>query len=760
MTGNNQEEINMALSELLISNFELLKTEISGRVYSLREKVISCNPIRLLSSIASNTTFSAMMKSLIETSEGDDGIEEIITMLSTEYIQSILASSPNKYVEGGSEDDRGIFNEILKDIGDIYKLVYLFYFSWGFKVQKSEPEINEDLINHIVEAQMMYLVRGNRYQVYETEYFERLLKVHDPILIELFGVDIEKTVEGIKKLQYSLTQGRCDSIFKNRELQQTFMHCEEEVRNYDTEIENVVNQAFGTALNDVISVTDWPKKFVKELSWKLGEEEEFFNRLEFSGWPILDLPIQKRPFLEVNEKYYCFDYYSFVDNFYRSLQKTVRRLQPSYKWSDYQQLASEKMVEDIFRSLLPGCSTYTSNYYPANGIQHMAENDLIVLYDDTIIIVEVKAGSFVYTPPFIDFEAHIRSYKSLIEKADEQCKRTEVYLKSSNCPALYDKSRKIKTYIDMTKVSEVFMMSVTIDNINTFATKAEKLKFLQLRCNAISIAVDDLMVYRDYFNSPLLFLHFLAQRRLATQEEKLFLNDELDHLGMYIKDNCYTLKMKQFPKDTRVQFIGYREELDDYFMKLYHPQLKVKKPLPNLPNLFLKIINYLEDNEVSNRSSIANYLLSFASDAKKDFCNNVEFVLKRQRQIGSQVIFNATGTGDFLRYTCFVNQLNVLALPSNQKREYTLACLLWNKDPERYLIDLYFDEQGVFLKVDLKRYTAQDIHENELEKLKKYGESIARKRFEKYQMENKSKIGRNQLCPCGSGRKYKKCCGR
>lgn len=66
----------------------------------------------------------------------------------------------------------------------------------------------------------------------------------------------------------------------------------------------------------------------------------------------------------------------------------------------------------------------------------------------------------------------------------------------------------------------------------------------------------------------------------------------------------------------------------------------------------------------------------------------------------------------------------------------------------------------VFLKVDLKRYTAQDIHENELEKLKKYGESIARKRFEKYQMENKSKIGRNQLCPCGSGRKYKKCCGR
>ena len=25
---------------------------------------------------------------------------------------------------------------------------------------------------------------------------------------------------------------------------------------------------------------------------------------------------------------------------------------------------------------------------------------------------------------------------------------------------------------------------------------------------------------------------------------------------------------------------------------------------------------------------------------------------------------------------------------------------------------------------------------------------------------NPSKIGRNELCPCGSGKKYKKCCGK
>ncbi|MCK4727443.1 MAG: SEC-C domain-containing protein, partial [Desulfobacterales bacterium] len=25
---------------------------------------------------------------------------------------------------------------------------------------------------------------------------------------------------------------------------------------------------------------------------------------------------------------------------------------------------------------------------------------------------------------------------------------------------------------------------------------------------------------------------------------------------------------------------------------------------------------------------------------------------------------------------------------------------------------------------------------------------------------SKKKVGRNQPCPCGSGKKYKKCCGR
>ena len=203
----------------------------------------------------------------------------------------------------------------------------------------------------------------------------------------------------------------------------------------ESQIENgqqLLSQFFGTALNDVCSVTGWADAFVAELSYGLGDDPSFFEHPEYPGWPIINLPIQRRPFIRLNGISYCFDYYSFIDNFYRSIQKTITRLDPSYKWNEIQKETSESMVESVFQKLLPGCVVYRNNYYPKErSIKNLCENDLIILYYDVAIIVEVKAGSFVYTAPLVDYEQHIKSYKSLIKDPDLQCKRTYDYLVSN-----------------------------------------------------------------------------------------------------------------------------------------------------------------------------------------------------------------------------------------------------------------------------------------------------------------------------------------
>ena len=759
MSSNQQKQFTAYLKSKYLEETQKVNEKISA----IKEKILRCDPIQLLSF----SSIQGLMPFVNLFSESQGSFQDIPIARATEYIQSILVSASCNSLEYLDGDPSSLFFEILKDIEELHSLIQNFYVCWIAKLEDLVPGTENDILKSIIEAQIMYLVRGHRYPVFEIEYYQKLLQEHDDIFKDVFGISSTDIINGISKLQYSLTQGKVDALNQFQNIFEEFQNYKVEEQDaffaeHKQENEDFYNKFFGTQLHDVAKITQWPDNFIKELSWELDDKTNFFNDSPFAGWPIIDLPVFKRPFIRINNIFYCFDYYSFIDNFYRVIQKTITRLRPHYKWSDNQQVASEKMVENIFQSLLPHCITYHSNYYPINNsMKQTAENDLIVLYDDVLIIVEVKAGSFVYTPPIMDFDAHIKSYKSLIEKADWQCQRTKDYLTGKSQPLLYDANHIVKAAIDMDKISSIFMMSVTIDNINTFAAKAEKLRFMQLKSNAISIAVDDLMVYREYFNSPLMFLHFLQQRSLATQESKLALNDELDHLGMYIKHNCYCFQTNKISKESVGNFIGYREDLDNYFCKLYHPQLSPKKPLPNIPDLFLRIIHYLEVESIEGRSSITNYFLNFSTDAKNDFCNQVNYVLNRQKEIKRDIPIHVAGAGEnSLRYTCFVDQHGVIESSYSRKREYTLACLSWNNDPDRYLINLCFDSIGNFIKVELKRFTSQDIKPEESDQIYKLGKEVAERRMFQYHQTHKGKIGRNQLCPCGSGKKYKKCCGR
>lgn len=762
ITKNNIKPSQLSeIKKYLINNYQVVVDEINNKVKEIRDKVLLCDPILLLS-------FSAdigMMNFTNIFSENEMSSEAMPVTMSTEYIQSIYVSSKKNEIIDYEQDPSIIFNEILVNIDELHQLIQNFYFCWGAVLEDKYKDENEEIISAIIEEQMLYLVRGKRYQIFECEYFEKLLYIHNDILEKLFGISFNDVISGIKKLQYSLTQGKIDIIEQFRHIMNEFESYgdneEKFFEEHESEGQDFYDKLIGTKLRNVMQVTGWSEKFIDELSWKQNSVPEFFSQHNYSGWPIIDLPIFKRPFIKIDDVSYCFDYYSFIDNFYRVLQKTITRIEPGYQWSKYQQIASEAMVKDVFKSILPDCSTYTSNYYPIkNNSKDFAENDLIVVYDDTLIIVEVKAGSFVYTPPFTDFDAHIKSYKNLIEKADWQCQRTEDYIRGKNIVNLYDSKHKLKTTIDMKKINSIYAMSVTIDNINSVAAKAEKLKYLELKSKAISIAIDDLMVYREYFESPLIFLHFLQQRSLATQNPKLALNDELDHLGMYIKHNCYNFQTEFISKETKINFIGYREELDDYFCKLYHPKLKPTKPIQRIPQLILEIINYLQINLVENRSFIANYFLNFSTEAKEQFCEKTEYILNKQKKTKTVIPFHANGIHNSLRYTCFVNQSGIVETDEKYKIKYTLACLSWNKDIDRFLVELDFDENNKLIKVSLKKFTKQDINENEKEDIEKLGSKIAEIRFDEYKKTHKGKIGRNQLCPCGSGKKYKKCCGK
>lgn len=752
MKNNMTEDLHNKLIEETANNCDNLKKEIDNLILEIKKEVLQSNPLSLLK--FSHTM--AQMCNFNITSEFQLSKDAIHTQRMTEYVQSILVSSSSEYnYSKDTEDPSKKYFEILNKIKEMHDLIDYFYICYDLKKEKNA---DFDYSFTLYEAQLDYLIRGKRYQCFEKEYLSNLLIVHSQEFEKIFGLSATDIVNGIINLEWSISQGVFSVLNKidtdtceSEQITLELFH-----NKYQEEFKNVFDALVGYGIFDVAKITKWPDKFIKELSYELGECTDFWNVGEFSGWPVIDLPIQKRPFISINNCYYCFDYYSLADNIYRVIQKTVTKMDKDYSWKDNQQLASETTVEKIFQTLLPGCTTYLGNYYPINGSKkNLAENDLLVIYDNIIIVIEVKAGSFVYTSPLTDFDNHIKSYKTLIEKADHQCSRTYDYLTSVNNAIFYTDKHDEKFIVDMNDIKDIFMISVTVDNINTLAAKAEKISFLNLKSNAICIGLDDLMVYKKYFESPLLFIHYLYHRRLATQNAKLALNDELDHLGMYIKHNHYNLDSEKLDPNVSYSYFGYREELDEYFSSLYHEHLNVSKPGQDLPLLFIQIIKYLEKNKVPNRVQAATYLLDFSSDEKESFCNFIYDIVDQHNTL--KMVLNSVGLENSLRYNCFINQCFA---SYESKRKHVLSILAYNKESDRWLFDIYLDKSKNLLKFAFEKFSFDKIKSDEMDEFVSYGRELAEKRLAKYRSTHKEKIGRNQLCPCGSGKKYKKCCGR
>ena len=737
-----------------------IKSEINDLIKTIRENVLKCDPLQLLN-------YSQMMfhSSILGTTSEFQlmDLDSMAIARTTEYIQSIYIANERRQPED-FDDPSELFFQISSDFNKLYQLVLLYYFTVGEKY-KATHSVDDDLLSEIIEAQMSFSIRGQRYQVFEHDYYRGLLEPHNDIFIKLFNISADEIIDGIDKLQYALSQGRMDTITDLMDMFEEFRNADENdafliIESQKEKGQELISQSFGVELNDVCKVTGWKKDFVEALSFGFGDCPEFFNDEEYSGWPVIDLPVQKRPFIKIDENYYCFDYYSFSDNFYRAIQKAVSRLDSGYNWSAIQQYASESMTAEIFKNLLPGCSVYQNNYYPKNNsLKQMCENDLIIQYYDVIIIVEIKAGSFVFTSPLTDFEQHIKSYKSLIENPEIQCQRTYDYLATNPIAQFYNEDKSEKTSIDMSKIEDVFMMSVTIDNINTFAARAEKLSFINSQCNAISVAIDDLMIYQDYFESPLFFLHFLKNRRDATAIKHLIPTDELDHLGMYIHHNCYAMYFEDTKTD-RLNPVGFREDLDTYYNQKYHKQLNPIKPTQSIPVLFKKMISFLDKSDSNNRIRLSNYLLDFSTEAKNTFSSQVEGVFEHQNKTKRVTAVGTAGKDKFdLRYSCFVAEPGVEMISESEQQDYVWSNMLWNGEDNRVQINLNLDSNMDVKSVSAIFHNRNEIPDDKKDDLYAQGKQRAQDRMNRYVAEHGHKIGRNELCPCGSGKKYKKCCG-
>ena len=390
--------------------------------------------------------FAALSHQINVFSESEYTKEFNAVLRAQEYIQSVLVSEEIRHKCDVPEDiQEALYEQVIDDFNQLYSELQTFYFYWAAYIQKA-TKISDDRLHNLVEAQYMYWVRGNRYQVFELEPLKKLLPPHNAVLRELFGVSSNDIIHGLEKLQHSLSQGYADAMMELAKEYDRFVVAtvkgvcpEEAIKSRASYATEIMDRLHGSGLIDVKSITGWDTRFIEVLSYQLGECHSFRDESDFSGWPIVEQPVMRRPFIKIDGTVYAFLYYAIFDNIYRNIQKTVARLKPEYaeSWKNKQAKVSEEMVASLFNSLLPGAEVHIGNYYPINtSTKKMNENDIIIIYMNHLFIIEVKAGSFPSTPPITDFEAHIRAYQTLVEKADSQCSRTLSYISRDFHPHL------------------------------------------------------------------------------------------------------------------------------------------------------------------------------------------------------------------------------------------------------------------------------------------------------------------------------------
>jgi hypothetical protein len=781
MKNNMTEENHQDYFSNLANEYPEIKSKIDQLVHEIRDLVASCNPLKLL-----HQSYQNMFMSMLgTTSEFQYGFDEIVAVRMLDYVQSVIVSTdPPKSVNG--EDDIDNWGIIYNKVSELYSSLSHYHICHSAYLRKTDPNFNENYNSLYVQAQeLKTTVRGQRYPVHEFIHHFDLLSPHEEVFQELFGIGIKEFLLGMEKMQTSLMRGM-DNAMQDLEtlMEKTIPLFGEEFENIPKEsleemdkllkkleLKELSDTFFGRCVGydlfDVEKVTGLPRILLEELSWKIGEDKFFYSEGEYAGWPLRRLPIEERPFICIEGKIFCFDYYSLFDNLYRVIQRLIFRLKPEYKseWNERQKQVSEQLPIGLFDKLLPESESYSSIYYQSktgnNGKKQWCECDGFLIFDEHLIVIEVKAGSFTYTPPSTDFRAFIKSIENLAKKPHEQASRFIDTLKTEGKIIICNEEHEPIKELNYDDYRHITSCSVTIDNFNEFAARINKLSAIGIELGDIpswNVSLDELRVYADYFNSPSMFLHFLEQRIKASSSNDLELIDELDHLGMYIDHNLY-IQTAESRNGMIAHWHGYREELDNYFSMLVFPDVETpKKPQQEIPQKLGEVIDILDNQRKNGFTRVVSHLLNLNGDTRVEVDSKMNTLMIRQTEVKRVMPLSLFGE---TQITFICNQDGISRFTGEKAKDYVLATMLKPNDAIRLALYLDYDAKSKLYNVDFDFLTKDDIPPERATEFSELTERYAQQRILSYKKQNGvKKIGRNDSCPCGSGIKYKRCCGK
>ena len=356
-----------------------LMKEMEATAANMRDLIVSMPPEDLLGYIYAQRLMTMMAGSGEASTEHDnedpDGtINEVQFLL--EYVHAVLASDtvPDKV-----EFDETKCTELFA-LSSKLKSQAMFFAIGSSGVTENEdfgPD-TADIEFHMKSTWV--LLRGNRYQVLEGEFYSYVLAPHDDVLKEVYGVGANEVAEGFQDMANATRAGHANAI---EEMMRQFQAAQNFALEQEKPLEEVMeewvaanadqSEAAGRAMDDMLRGgisnvsrhTNLPPELLADLAYLRGEETEFFAEGDLIGTPYRTLPARKKPLIKLGSDYYAVDPCFTRDSGYRALLFNLLQKKPDYKKSfkDRQKIMSEAAFQNILTDQLPGATVYQEVYY-------------------------------------------------------------------------------------------------------------------------------------------------------------------------------------------------------------------------------------------------------------------------------------------------------------------------------------------------------------------------------------------------------------
>ncbi len=384
--------------------------------------------------------------------------------------------------------------------------------------------------------------------------------------------------------------------------------------------------------------------------------------------------------------------------------------------------------------------------------ENYTDIDVFCIRGSKALCVQVKSKRLTILSRSGNDEQLEKDFQEAVQDAYEQGFLSRSKILGKNAKFIDENGNEI---ILSEEIDEVYLMVITTENYPSLAHQAHVM--LEKKDNdpfPIVLTIFDLDLLTFYLNDPYDFLYYIRQRTSLMNYFKA--DEEMTFLGYHLKEKLW--------KIPNVDFSLIATSFAQLVDRNYYPLktgLKVSDDGDTIKNRwknenFDRLCNQLKNIGQAKITDIIFHLLDWSGNARTNLVNLIIKIKQKTLNDGKTHNFSMPPDDSFsprvgVTYTSSnsdnVGELRNSLLTLCQVRKYKCKGDVWIG---------FGSLKNSNNMIDVVVFSDQKWEQDE--ELEKMSKTILKGQGRYIRIGKK--IGRNEKCPCGSGLKYKKCCGK